>query len=298
MAPLTFGVMLIPKTSWQALLTRCRQAERLGFDCAWIDDHMAVPADPGQDWLESWTTLAALAASTATIRLGSLVSSPVVRPPALLARHALTVAEISGGRLEVGLGSGYAATDHTLAGVPMWPPRERAERFREAVALVDRVLRGEPVRPGRYYPAEIPPLGPRPARRVPLTVAASGPHAMATAVRHGDAWSTFGGFGLSAAEHLARTADQVRRLERACEAAGRDPGTLRRTLLVGRPSVSAENMWAGPEAFADFVTRYRAAGIDRFVFYWPPHEYWPDGQVDAEVVDHIVTDVIPALRAG
>ncbi|TXK38973.1 LLM class flavin-dependent oxidoreductase [Nonomuraea sp. C10] len=290
--------MLIPKVSWQTLRDHCLLAERLGFDHAWVDDHLTSPADPAQDWLEAWSTLAALATATTTIRLGSLVSSPVVRHPALLARQALTVERISQGRLEVGLGSGYADSDHALAGSRPWPGRERAERFREAVALLDRVLRGEPVEPGRYYRSRIPPLGPRPMRspRPPLTVAAHGPHAMATAARYGDAWSTFGGFGLSAAEHLDRTARQVRRMERACEEAGRDPATLGRTLLTGRPLVSSENMWAGPDAFASFVSRYRAAGIDRFVFYWPPQDYWPDDQADEDTVRRIVTDVIPALR--
>ncbi|MFF0771374.1 LLM class flavin-dependent oxidoreductase [Nonomuraea wenchangensis] len=297
---LAFGVLLVPKVSWPVLRENAEQAERLGFDSVWIDDHLANPARPGQDWLEAWTTLAALAAVTTRVRLGSLVSTPVVRHPLLLARQALTVEQISRGRLDVGLGSGYAALDHELAGQPPWSPEERADRFAEAVALVDHVLRGEPVPPGRYYRADAPPLRPRPVQRPrpPLTVAARGRRAMLAAARHGDAWSTFGGFGLTGPEHVARTAAQVRRIEAACEETGRDPATLRRSLLIGSPAVSTENPWAGPDAFADFAGRYRAAGIDEFVLYWPPQDHWPHERIDPGAVERIATEVIPVLRVS
>src|SRR5438105_6245558 len=122
-----FGVMTLQDAPWLELVERWRHLEELGIETIWVADHLAGPA--GSPWFEAWTCVTALAHVTKTPRIGPLVSPMTYRNPGILARTALTVAEISGGRLELGVGSGASAIDHELAGVPEWTPKERAQLF-------------------------------------------------------------------------------------------------------------------------------------------------------------------------
>jgi alkanesulfonate monooxygenase SsuD/methylene tetrahydromethanopterin reductase-like flavin-dependent oxidoreductase (luciferase family) len=237
---------------------RAREVEAAGFDALWIDDHIVHPARPEAHWLECWTTLAGLAGATERITIGPLVSNIVLRPPALLARQALTVAELSGGRLALGVGSGYAPTDHEAVGEEAWPGDERLRRFEAAVATIKRA-----------------------APDLPLTVAAHGRGALAVAAAHADTWVSFGGFELEpdAALHLTR-----RRGELLTELAGGRP--LHRRLLCGSAALTREPIWQSVDAFEDFLGRYRAIGIDQFAFHWPPPDTNP--AADPAVVEEIV----------
>jgi alkanesulfonate monooxygenase SsuD/methylene tetrahydromethanopterin reductase-like flavin-dependent oxidoreductase (luciferase family) len=240
--------LLIPHVGWPELLARARRLEELGVAGVWVDDHVLNPAHPEQPWLDAWSLLPALAASTSRVRLGPLVANGVLRPPVVLARHALSVDHLSGGRLELGLGAGYAAGDRAAG---------HTVPFADVVTTVDKVLRGEPVLEG--FPALAP------ARRIPLTIAAHGPRSLALAASYGDRWVSYGGFGLSAEEHLAVT---KRRIDVLAEASrGR---SVRRMLLAGSPAVTAEPIWSSVGAVTDFAGRYREIGIDDFVFYYPP----------------------------
>ena len=137
---------------WPAIVEHVQRYEALGLDSLWVADHFVNPWDPSEPWLEGWTLLAGLAAQTSRIRLGPLVAHVTYRNPALLARQALTVDHLSGGRLELGLGAGASGHDAATTGVAWWPPAERVQRFREAVELVDRLLRDEVTSyEGRYY---------------------------------------------------------------------------------------------------------------------------------------------------
>ena len=112
---MTVHALLIPDVGWQELLARARRLEELGVATVWVDDHVLNPAHPQRPWLDAWSVLPALAASTSRVRIGPLVANGVLRSPVMLARHALSVDHISGGRLELGLGSGYAADLTNLA---------------------------------------------------------------------------------------------------------------------------------------------------------------------------------------
>jgi alkanesulfonate monooxygenase SsuD/methylene tetrahydromethanopterin reductase-like flavin-dependent oxidoreductase (luciferase family) len=247
-------VLLIPNVGWPELLARARRLEELGVETVWVDDHALNPAHPAQPWLDAWSVLPALAAATSRIRLGPLVANGVLHAPAVLARHALSVDHISGGRLELGLGAGYAASDHAAAGTT-----PRPDRLAELVTTVAAALRAEPAIDG------YPPLAPV-ERRVPLTVAAHGRHALRIAARYADRWVSYGGFGLDTPTHLAVTRDRIAVLDEASasEGAGR---RVRRMLLAGSPAVTAEPIWRSVEAVTDFVGRYRELGIDEFTFY-------------------------------
>jgi alkanesulfonate monooxygenase SsuD/methylene tetrahydromethanopterin reductase-like flavin-dependent oxidoreductase (luciferase family) len=251
------GVLLLPSLSWPRLLEHARGAEAAGFDAVWIDDHLVDPRDPAAPWLEVWTTLAGLAAATETIRVGPLVSNIILRHPALLAREALTVDAIAPGRLEVGIGAGYAASDHAALGEEPWGDAERFRRFAAAVESV-RAQIGE----------------------IPLAVAAHGDKALGLAARFGDVWVSYGGFGLPPDEALALTRLRCERLSELAE--GR---TVKRRLLAGSAALTQDPIWQSVGAFDDFVGRYSEAGIDELALHWPPQATNPN--VRPEVVDEI-----------
>jgi alkanesulfonate monooxygenase SsuD/methylene tetrahydromethanopterin reductase-like flavin-dependent oxidoreductase (luciferase family) len=286
----TISALIIPDRDFATVLQQVRRLEELGVRAVWIDDHFAHPADPGRPWLDAWSALAAWAATTERIGLGTLVSNPVLRSPALLARQALSVEHISGGRLELGVGSGYSTGDHAAVGVPQWPAGERASRFADCVALLDAVLRGEPA-PAAFGREPLPALAPRPERRPrpPLTIAAHGPKALALAARYGDRWVSYGGFGLPAEGHRRRTARRARLLDEACRRIGRDPATIRRALLIGSAATTATPMWESLDAARRVIDGYCELGIDDFVLYHPPETVWPDGAVRPEVFEQLVT---------
>ena len=144
--------------------------EELGFESIWHCDHLLFTSDSTVPLFEGWTFLAAMAAETSRIRLGVLVSSNVLRHPALLAQEAITVDHISEGRLEVGIGCGWFEEEHERFGIPLYEPAVRVDKFEEALEIIDPLLRGETVSyEGRHYQlaeARLRPLpvqSPRPA---------------------------------------------------------------------------------------------------------------------------------------
>jgi alkanesulfonate monooxygenase SsuD/methylene tetrahydromethanopterin reductase-like flavin-dependent oxidoreductase (luciferase family) len=276
------GALLLPTGPWDDLVARAQEAERIGFDFVWLDDHAVHPARPATPWFELWTALAGLAGATRTVTLGPLVSNAVLRHPVMLARQARTVEQLAGGRLEVALGASYAPSDHAaLGGVP-WSAAERSQRFAEAVALVDALLRGdETTFVGIHYSVDRLTLAPAPITppRPPLAVAAHGPRAIEVAARHAEVWVSYGGFELEPDETLALTKRRVERLERACEAIGRDPATIGRRILAGSAALTREPIWSSADAFDGFVARHRAIGIDQLAFHYPPERVNPPGTV-------------------
>lgn len=293
-----FGGLLIPNASWDDLRRHAARLEELGFDLVAVDDHVSNPVRPTQRWSEVWTLLGAIAATTSTIRLGPLVANTILRHPALLARQAMTVDAISGGRLELGLGSGYSPTDFDAVGMPALAPGDRSRRFAEAVGTVHALLRGAAPAPGTWFDASGVALRDpvRDAPTPPLTIAADGPTSLDTAARWGDRWVSFGGWGLATERAVAITRERSELLDERCAVHGRDPATVGRTLLAGSAAVNADPIWSSAGAFEDFVGRFREIGIDSFVLYWPPATV--NRSVDDAVVEAIVTDVIPRLRGS
>jgi alkanesulfonate monooxygenase SsuD/methylene tetrahydromethanopterin reductase-like flavin-dependent oxidoreductase (luciferase family) len=166
------------------------------------------------------------------------------------------------------------------------------------VSVVDRLLRGGGGgHDGRYYrAADItlePPTVQRP--RPPLTIAASSPPSIRLAAEVGDAWNTMGGRGLTAEAGLDAVRRQAAWLDEACAEVGRDPTSIRRSLLL-HESWIAEEPFASESAFREFVERYRTAGIDEFVFHYPPEEWARRTRVEAGLFRRLATDVLPSLR--
>ena len=265
------GVVILPDLPWPAALDRWREAEERGFTTAWTYDHLSWRSLRDGPWLGAVPLLAAVAASTSRLRIGLLVASPNFRHPALLAKDVMTLDRISGGRFELGVGAGGAGYDAVALGGPAPAPAERTERFAEFVDALDLLLR-EPAASysGRQFTVidsrTFPGCLQRP--RVPFTVAAAGPRALAVAARHGQAWVTFGPLtgGDTAGGWFGGVERQIAALERACASAGRDPTALRRLALV-----NLDQAWAQGSvgAWEDFCGRTAGLGFTDVVLHWP-----------------------------
>ena len=225
---------------------------------------------------------------------------------AVLAKQALTVDHVSGGRLELGVGAGGAPADHTMTGIPDWDPPERAARLREAVEIVDRMLRDEVTTyRGRYYQVEGAEMHPAPIQkpRPPLTVAALGLKTLRIAAEQADSWNSLVDPGLSVQQALETTRQRNEMLDEYCTQIGRDPGEISRSLLAW--PFMPETPFDSDDAFHDFVGRYREVGIDEFIFYWLREEALEYGydrsmverSADRATLERLAGEVIPALRA-
>lgn len=285
-----FGALLFPNVAWATLVDRCERAEELGFRSLWIDDHGANPQAPTSNWFEAFATLAGLANCTRRILLGPLVSNVILRHPVILARQAVTIENMSGGRLQVGVGAGYAPTDYELVGTDPWSWDERAARFAEAVELIDGLLRAEPVDfSGTYYHARGVRLRPAPVQRPrpPMCIAAHDRSSLQLVARYGDIWSSFGGWGLSSQRLLDITAKRSAALDEFCAGLGRDPSTIRRQILAGNPATTPDPIWSSVQAFDEWVAGWRQVGIDEIVLYFPPDLLYEPELIDPAVTEHL-----------
>jgi alkanesulfonate monooxygenase SsuD/methylene tetrahydromethanopterin reductase-like flavin-dependent oxidoreductase (luciferase family) len=289
-----FGVLLFPNTAWEILVDRAKQAESLGFRSLWIDDHAMNPVAPHSNWFEAFSTLAGLTTCTSRILLGPLVSNVVLRHPVILARQAMGIEAMSGGRLQLGLGAGYAPTDHEAVGLSLWGSGERSERFQESVELLDALLKGETVDyTGKHYQVRNARLRPRPSQlpRPPLCIAAHSRSSLKLVARHADIWSSFGGWGLTSAELIAVTKARSDALDEFCADAGRDPTTVRRQILAGSPATTPDPIWSSVDAFDTWVATWSEIGIDEIVLYFPPEILYASDLVDGAVLDHLATQL-------
>lgn len=275
-------------------------AEALGFHAAYTYDHLSWRTFRDGPWFGAIPTLTAAATATHHIRLGTLVTNPNFRHPVTLAKELISLDDLSGGRITLGVGAGTSGFDATVLGQDPWSPRERADRFAEFVGLLDRLLTEPAVtHQGSFYAAHearnIPGCVQQP--RLPFALAATGPRGMALAARHGQAWVTTGDDALTAVDNTAAESDtalarQVSRLEEACAAIDRDPRTIRRILLTGfTPEMNTplESL----ERFVDFAGRHRDLGFDEIVIHWPI----PDSEFSSErsVFESIATEALDRL---
>src|SRR5437879_7992902 len=137
-----FGICTDQNMTWDKNVERWQLFERLGFESAWLCDHLVQPSRPQGPYFEAWSLLGGLAARTEKIRVGVLVTSNTFRYPSVLAKMAVTVDHISNGRLEIGLGARWYAPEHEMFGIPMPETKAPVDRFHEAVRVVDLLLRG------------------------------------------------------------------------------------------------------------------------------------------------------------
>ncbi len=296
--------MYLQSAPFGELMARIRRGEEMSLDSLWIADHMTGQY-PRLISYEAWTLLGAMAIATSRARIGTLVTPITFRHPALLAMSATTVDHASGGRLEIGLGIGGAPVDGEVVGAEDWPGPERVARLDEQVDLLDRLLRGETIEShvGHYPTAGAVVEPPLQKPRPPILVAGSGPRLLELIARRADGWNTLGGQPMRGSgrpavgldEAIEATGRQVAGLVEACGRIGRDPDTVRRTLLAYRVS---PDLFSSGDAFSDYVGRYREAGVDEFVFYWPidPDTFERAPRLE-QAFERIAAETIPTLRS-
>ncbi len=200
-------------------------AETLGFDSAWLFDHLLYrdPDQPSFGIWECWTMISALADATANIELGTLVACTQFRNPAILAKMAITLDEISNGRFTLGLGAGWNYPEFLAFGIPY---QNRVSRFHEALSIIQPLLKtGKVNYSGRFYEAidcEIRPFGPS-ERGPKLLIGGEGPRMINLTAQYADLWN----IGLAKLETFKA---KNKALKQACENVGRDVATIEKTV--------------------------------------------------------------------
>ncbi|WP_020142449.1 LLM class flavin-dependent oxidoreductase [Terracoccus sp. 273MFTsu3.1] len=291
-----FGLAILPEHPWSEAEAMWRAAEQMGFDHAWTFDHVTWGGLPESPWFAAVPTLAAAAAVTERIGLGTFVSSPNNHHPVQFMREVLALDDISGGRFLLGIGTG-GDLDSRIMGEDL-ALRDRVVRFTEFTGLLDRLLSDDHVTvDGRFYAARDVRTLPGPVRggdtgnRVPLVIAANGPRSIGLAVERGDGWMTYGGTADTDDEWWGLVAGHSRRVDAALEVSGRDAGGLRRYLnLDSAPTFSLSSA----AAFEDAVGRAAALGFTDVITHWP--RTTEPFHTTREVLDEVVADVIPRLR--
>lgn len=228
---------------WPELLEISKVAEDIGMDSLWISDHLIYQLEgeeQGRGCWEVWSLLSALAASTQRVELGTLVLALGWRNPALLAKMADTVEEISGGRLILGLGAGYHKVEYDAFGFPF---DYRVSRFEEGIQIIRGLLRdGEIDFEGKFYSArdcELRPRGPRESGP-PILMGTIKPRMLRIAARYADAWNAYYDDVHNQVEGLDRLQPLV---DDACKEEGRDPKTMERTVTLLLADSSADPWW-------------------------------------------------------
>jgi alkanesulfonate monooxygenase SsuD/methylene tetrahydromethanopterin reductase-like flavin-dependent oxidoreductase (luciferase family) len=267
------GLVILPSDRWATARRQWEWADDAGFCTAWTYDHVRWGGMPDGPWHAAVPVLAAAAAVTNRIRLGTLVATPNFRHPVTLARDALALDDISDGRLDLGLGPGSEGFDASALGQEPWSPAERMARFSEFLQVLEPVVHGRAsertTRRTAHYTANEAPSTPGAIQQpLPLTIAAGGRKGLALAVAYGQSWVTIGPTG-----NVPRTPesvlDAVRRqvglLDEAIAAANRAPESLGRTLLwmPGEPRIKSAAQ------FEDIAGPYESLGFDQIVLHHP-----------------------------
>jgi probable F420-dependent oxidoreductase len=273
--PLRVGIQL-PEVErvvpWPEYRAMAQRAEAIGFDTLWLGDHLLYRLADGSTrgpW-EVWTSLAALAEATTRIRLGPLVASTAFHAPAMLAKLAATVDEISGGRLILGLGAGWNETEFRAFGFPF---DHRIDRFEEAFTIIRTLLRDGAIDfDGRWYQARDCELLPRSVRPggPPLMIGSIGPRMLRITLPHVEAWNVW---YMDTANTATGLEPHLRMVDEVCREVGREPAAVERTVAVqvrlpggrgrtmGSQGTRVIPLEGSPEAIAAALRDYAALGV-------------------------------------
>jgi alkanesulfonate monooxygenase SsuD/methylene tetrahydromethanopterin reductase-like flavin-dependent oxidoreductase (luciferase family) len=274
--PVKVGVQLPEverEVRWPELLDMVRAIEDLGYDSIWLGEHLLYrwpDRGPRGPW-EAWTTMAAIAAVTSRVEFGPLVACPNFHNPALLAKQASTIDEVSGGRLVLGLGAGWNETEFRAFGFPY---DRRIDRFEEAFTIIRTLLQeGSIDFDGRFYQArdcELLPRGPRPDGP-PLLIGSNGPRMLRMTMSYATAWNSWYsniGNAPSGVGPLRSIVDE------ACREVGRDPATVARTVAIlvrlpggtgrlqGDSALGAPPLEGSPSEIAATLRAFAGEGIE------------------------------------
>jgi len=239
----------------QGLLERARACEESGFHSLWLADHLWARGLPDVDHLEIWTALSALAMGTGRLRLGSLVLCNSYRNPALVAKMAASLDQVSGGRLELGVGAGWMEEEYRGYGYNFPSIKVRIEQLDEALDVMRRLFT-EPraTFQGKYYALDDAPNNPKPVQRPhpPITIGGSGERLLLRVVaRHADRWNCPMNAGADLAHKLSI-------LRSHCAEIGRDPATIAVSeqvlVVLGKDDADFAQRWTmAKQLFGGFV---------------------------------------------
>ncbi|MDJ0792043.1 MAG: LLM class flavin-dependent oxidoreductase [Acidimicrobiia bacterium] len=259
------------RVSWLEMREIAQMAEGVGFDSIWVGDHLLYRDDSGSTgpW-EAWSVLAGLAEATERVMLGPLVAATAFHNPAMLAKKAATVDEISGGRLVLGIGAGWNQVEFDAYGFPF---DRRASRFEEAFTILRTLIRDGAIDfEGTFYTLRdcelIPPARPD----LPIMIGSQGPRVLRATLAHVDAWNGWYAWYGNTAEGASGL---LSTLDEACRDVGRDPATVERTVtvLVEAPGATGNQTRAArwqdppavggsPEEIAASLSAFGDIGID------------------------------------
>ena len=296
--------------TWNDVLSAWKEAETLGFDSAWNFDHlMPIVGDQDGPCLESWTMLGALAAQTQRIRIGALVTGNSYRSPALLAKMATTVDQISNGRLNLGIGAAWFQPEHEAYGFPFYSAKERAARLGEALEVItDLWTVDHPSFSGQYYLLSHAPFAPAPTQKPhpPIIIGGQGKKwIMPLVARYADGWNV--PIGVSP-EGVKRRLDII---HQECQRLGRTACDIEVSVLLPLISITkiplvgpvtrlaartrvpgkvARQLLAGsPDDIKAQIQQYVDVGVTHVILYLRP-------PFDHELMRRFATDVMPAFR--
>lgn len=298
--------------AYEEVLEQAWRVEGLGFGSFWLFDHLYTPGLPDRPALEAWTLATALLANTTELRVGHLVLDNNMRHPALLAQMVATLDVVSGGRFELGLGSGSVALEHEQTGLPWGTMAERSGRLAEALAIVTGLLASGDENftfDGEHYQVKDLPCRPSPVQRPhpPLHIGGAGPrYTLPLVAQYADVWNV-------PTYALGDWAETNAKLDACCEQVGRDPATLKRSheaVLVLAPDeaslpeareralrrypgegfgVEAGGYVGTPAQVAERMAEMRKAGIDQFIFI-------PYDRGKGDVLDLLAFEVLPRIE--
>jgi F420-dependent oxidoreductase-like protein len=277
--PLRFGLKLSGQdTTVDTLRTVWKIADEAGFDHVWDFDHLASIGDGGPDRpiFEGWALQAAMAEATKRTRIGCLVTGNTYRHPVLLAKQAVTVDHLSGGRLEFGIGAAWAEIEHSMYGIEGLD--HRVGRLSESLQIIKSLWTQDRTNfAGRYFHLNDAIANPKPVQKPhpPIWIGASGDSTLRLVARHADVWNAAGG------GDTEKMKEMIAKLEEACGAIGRDVSEIRRSLQFG---------WDGADrsSLLDESARYLELGFTEQVIYLRGPE--PSATAGK------VADMLPELR--
>ena len=253
------GLVILPSDRWSEARRQWEWADDVGFATAWTYDHIRWGGMPDGPWHAAVPVLAAAAAVTRRVRLGTLVASPNFRHPVTLARDALALDDVSAGRFDLGVGPGSAGPDASALGQQSWSSTERMDRFEEFLQILRTVLDGDAGTPSTPGALQTP---------LPLTIAAGGPRGLRLAVAFGQRWVTIGptsGEPRTSESILRAVREQCALLDAACDEEGRQAATLGKVILWG----PTETILTSTNQFDELAAPYEELGFDEFVLHHP-----------------------------
>lgn len=284
--PLHFGVTLPQiKRSWDECKDAAVSFDGLGYDSAWVCDHVYGVPNPQLPILEAWSLIAAVAAVTEQIQLGTLVTPPHFRNPAMLAKQVATIDNIAGGRVIMGMGAGWFQPEFEAYGNPFPSLGQRMGALDEAVQIMKSMWSEEKTSlDGQHFQVKDALCEPKPPRRPPILIGGTGEKVlMGLVARHADIWNNM-------AVAQGQLAQKVEALRKRCDELDRDPDTVQVSqqcvVIIEETEAAAEaslekagriygghmgaglqehGIWGTPERVIECIERHRALGCTSFL---------------------------------